>query len=1411
MGKVKSAKAFIGELRKNIGAAEERKRYFESYLKRLYHAYISGKISFKFYIETLHLSRDGRNIQQWIEYYDNYIKECKQLIEKHKKSINKIRAPVISAVFIAIILAAFFLNQINLQTTGFAVQNGQEIATEPGVNAIVTTIQQQAVLNQPVKWIKKVSLERPSSIKLILPSEAENISSGNAFSVSKTSASGSFLSSIGRITGFVVQQPIQQIQMDINKTNSTDYEISYETPAPTATEQNTQSGKIVRISGPDIVHYTNVLVFTNLSESLHITNPSQVKIYWQENGSYITPLSVKDTNYDGIYDYVSWIAPHLSNQTYVIIITDAQWLSANRSFIRSIYSYVNQTDNITFTIPKNDYVRAFFAANLTNKNVIDIFVRDNESASILVYEESSNTLVGRIDNVTYGVYYISLPDLKGSQDVFDLKSVGNSVSYDFIHDGKPGIFVVDNVYYAPNATGALNTNDAVTAYCIFEQAGSGATGSGSVNTYLQFNTSSSGWANMSSSTAITVNGSNPDTGSLSSVNAPTNTSQPAHNLVFTQTGTYNVRCYEPAESADGSSARISGAVQYIVSAPPSNIKILLNLPVNSYNSSSSNITFNGTAVSYQYPLSNVSVFTNISGSWTANQTNSSPINNTPTVFTITGIPNGVYRWNYRSCDSNGACNFSSLNNTFLVDTIFPIVTLSSPVNSQNSSSSSITFSGIANDNFEVSNVSIYTNTSGTWAATQTNSSPINNSQTNFTISSISDGVYVWNYQSCDPSGNCAFAAANRTLTIDTTSPVITLPVYTNATFYRSTQSLIFNVSVTDSGVGPDDCSVNVAGNANQTVAISSGWCNGTYALTGITDGNQTINAYANDTLGNTGLNNSYVVGMDSTAPTWSNNQTNSTKAGEAVQHSLLWSDNNELSGYIFSFDNGTGTFVNDSFIGMTGVSNWSNVTKSVNFTSGSTIRWRFYTNDTAGNLNATDIFTYQTTSANSPPTIPYVDAISAANPTESGTKAIQFNFTAQDLNGASNLNDSSAAAYFQMAGQTTRSNTSCLPYAAVGNNKNYTCTIYMWYFDKPGSWTINATILDNSQAYGENSSTTFTYNQLTSMVVSPSSLSWGVLNLTSANVGATNNPLVVNNTGNAEALSLNVTAYNLVGEQNGNYFIYADNFSVDNVTAGCSGTSMLNATSVNVTNAVLQRGNNTMNYNNATSGQEELYICLRGVPQNLITQSYSSSAYGSWIVKVLLVAVIPATRRKKKQKKKGEDKLLGALDLIIERIKEDSDLKSNEVVEKVIERVADNYGISKKEISEMIGESISIPVSIFSKELGALESIVKYMKENLKMSYSEIAKAILRDERTVWTSYKKAKGKKEERFDAKTKLSVPLSVFAKRESTILESLILYLKNRGFKFSEIAQMLERDQRNIWTVYSRAKNKINKINE
>ena len=101
--------------------------------------------------------------------------------------------------------------------------------------------------------------------------------------------------------------------------------------------------------------------------------------------------------------------------------------------------------------------------------------------------------------------------------------------------------------------------------------------------------------------------------------------------------------------------------------------------------------------------------------------------------------------------------------------------------------------------------------------------------------------------------------------------------------------------------------------------------------------------------------------IDPSLPQYSSSSTNSTLPGTPVEHRLKWTDDIGLSGFIFSFDNGTGMLVNDTWSSMTGIENWSNVTKTINSTACLTFRWKVYANDTDDNKVGSDIYTYTNT------------------------------------------------------------------------------------------------------------------------------------------------------------------------------------------------------------------------------------------------------------------------------------------------------------------------------------------------------------------------------------------------------------------------------------------------------------------
>jgi len=69
------------------------------------------------------------------------------------------------------------------------------------------------------------------------------------------------------------------------------------------------------------------------------------------------------------------------------------------------------------------------------------------------------------------------------------------------------------------------------------------------------------------------------------------------------------------------------------------------------------------------------------------------------------------------------------------------------------------------------------------------------------------------------------------------------------------------------------------------------------------------------------------------------------------------------------------------------------------------------------------------------------------------------------------------------------------------------------------------------------------------------------------------------------------------------------------------------------------------------------------------------------------------------------------------------------------------FGITVKE--EKLDKIVTIPSTIFrNRELAPLESISAYLKNEIGMSFHEIAVLLNRDDRTIWTCYNRAKKKK---------------------------------------------------------------------
>jgi len=237
-------------------------------------------------------------------------------------------------ILIAAAFAAQVLTANDLQISGNVLDaqpphpdNAASGGASPAGAVPAGAVQQPAVIGEPVKWIKKA----PAS------------------AVTGMAAAGS------ERTG----------------------ENVFYTEAPEATEQQVDgSRKLITISSP--VHYANVKAYTAISPE---APASSVRLYHINSASGARePVEFKpiDANSNGLADRIEWLVPHLSSETYelVIEVTKAEHLDASRHFVSDVYPQVSARDGSwSEPVPDGHYVRATFRKNLTREGDITIYAR----------------------------------------------------------------------------------------------------------------------------------------------------------------------------------------------------------------------------------------------------------------------------------------------------------------------------------------------------------------------------------------------------------------------------------------------------------------------------------------------------------------------------------------------------------------------------------------------------------------------------------------------------------------------------------------------------------------------------------------------------------------------------------------------------------------------------------------------------------------------------------------------------------------------------------------------------------------------------------------------------------------------------------------------------------------------------
>ncbi|MEM7825856.1 MAG: hypothetical protein QW412_03295, partial [Candidatus Aenigmatarchaeota archaeon] len=287
----------------------------------------------------------------------------------------------------------------------------KENITEVNVTENFTeeTIQYDATIGMPVKWLKKIfvnaSLEEPKEIKIKLPKESSNIS------IKKIEKKEKLKEDKFNLTEG------EEILDEISAT-SPEYENTYETPAPELFEnQINEKQKEITIKGPENLHYQNILAFTSIQE----IQKEKIKLYLLNETQEQVNLTYIDENNNSLIDKIEWFVPDLiGKQKYLLVIeiSKAEHLDENRSFISDIYEQVYQLDDIwSEEIPSGHYARVTFRKNLTSNNDITIFPRIvSGEPKIEVYEVNGTEKIAEFSNLKENEYNkILLTNLKGKQ------------------------------------------------------------------------------------------------------------------------------------------------------------------------------------------------------------------------------------------------------------------------------------------------------------------------------------------------------------------------------------------------------------------------------------------------------------------------------------------------------------------------------------------------------------------------------------------------------------------------------------------------------------------------------------------------------------------------------------------------------------------------------------------------------------------------------------------------------------------------------------------------------------------------------------------------------------------------------------------------------------------------------------
>ena len=205
------------------------------------------------------------------------------------------------------------------------------------------------------------------------------------------------------ITGYaVLEEETSNVTSVIIEDIVEEIEVEYWTEGPISEEEDLTNGKRIVVSSD--IHYENILAYTYLDDILR----EKINFYHVVNGS-MEPVDTAiyyDENSNDLVDYIEWIVPSLSSQTYVITITDVSVdtdlnnITAETNFthltINANPSYVHTGQSVTFYKPSG-------ATSLANDTITENVVLSRGASGPLCNLATGDDCSGDSNGGTPGV------------------------------------------------------------------------------------------------------------------------------------------------------------------------------------------------------------------------------------------------------------------------------------------------------------------------------------------------------------------------------------------------------------------------------------------------------------------------------------------------------------------------------------------------------------------------------------------------------------------------------------------------------------------------------------------------------------------------------------------------------------------------------------------------------------------------------------------------------------------------------------------------------------------------------------------------------------------------------------------------------------------------------------------------